>query len=384
LAGWEYIAGKLRISISQISQTMGSFARVKRWKLTRLLPGGFKGEYYFPYKTALLILGVTIMAASITGCISYQSVRRLIINNLERNALLEVRERANKIDRWIGTRKAEIEFLANTHLVRSMDWSVAEPYLKAEINRLQEFQHLALIAPDGSYFTTKVGRAWIKVSDRLHFKKAMAGEVYVSDPTISRTLKKQSIVAISAPVWSNSANSIYKTAEKPIGVINGVISIDRIAEVVGKLEYGAGTYAFVLNSQGVPIVHPDARLMGNIDNPAPSLLESADANLTNVAREMVYQKTGIVLTQINDARVYVAYVPLEQAEWSIAVVIPSDNLEKELLRLQYTSCSGRRTCRRSYFLRNYGTQTVCPKLHSHSHRSSSPPLDWSHSRFLAP
>ncbi|MCZ0901152.1 histidine kinase, partial [Microcoleus sp. HI-ES] len=113
--------------------------------------------------------------------------------------------------------------------------------------------------------------------------------------------------------------------------MNGVISIDRIAQVVRKLEYDPGTYAFVLNSQGVPIVHPDARLIGNIDNSAPSLLESADANLANVAREMVYQKTGIVLTQINDARVYVAYLPLEQAEWSIALVIPRDNLEKELL-----------------------------------------------------
>ncbi|MEG4935354.1 cache domain-containing protein [Microcoleus sp. F8-C3] len=276
-------------------------------------------------------MGVTILAASITGCISYQSVRRLIITNLERNALLEVRERANKIDRWLGTRKAEIEILANTPPVRSMNWSVAQPYLKSEVNRLQKFQYFALIDPDGSYFTTKVGKALINVSDRPHFKKAMAGEVYVSDPTISRTIKKQRIVPISAPVWSKSANSIDKTAQKPIGVMNGVISIDRITQVVRKLEYDPGTYAFVLNSQGVPIVHPDARLIGNIDNSAPSLLESADANLANVAREMVYQKTGIVLTQINDARVYVAYLPLEQAEWSIALVIPRENLEKELL-----------------------------------------------------
>ncbi|MEG4913680.1 cache domain-containing protein [Microcoleus sp. B7-D4] len=296
------------------------------------MPAGLKGEYHLGYQTALLILGVTILAASITGCISYQSVRRLIITKSERNALLEVRERANKIDRWLGTRKAEIEILAHTPPVRSMNWSVAQPYLKSEVNRLQEFQHLALIDPDGSYFTTKVGRSLINVSDRQHFKKAMAGEVYVSDPTISRTLKKpRRIVPISAPVWSSSVNSLDKTTEKPIGVMNGVISMDRIAEVVGKLEYGAGTYAFVLNSQGVPIVHPDARLIGNIHKPAPSLLESADANLANVAREMVYQKTGIVLTQINDARVYVAYLPLEQAEWSIAVVIPRDNLEKELL-----------------------------------------------------
>ncbi|MEG4855294.1 cache domain-containing protein [Microcoleus sp. B5-D4] len=310
---------------------MRSFARVKWWKLTRLLPAELKGKYHLGYQTALLILGVTILATSIIGCISYQSVRRLIITKSERNALLEVRDRANKIDRWLGTRKAEIEILAHTPPVRSMNWSVAEPYLKSEVIRLQEFQHFALIDPDGSYFTTKVGRALINVSDRQHFKKAMAGEVYVSDPTISRTLKGQSIVPISAPVWSNSANNLEKTAQKPIGVMNGVISMDRIAQVVRKLEYGPGTYAFVLNSQGVPIVHPDARLIGNIDNSAPSLLESADANLANVAREMVYQKTGIVLTQINGARVYVAYLPLEQAEWSIALVIPGDNLEKELL-----------------------------------------------------
>ncbi len=312
---------------------MRSFARVKWWKLTRILPAGLAGEYDVRYKIALLILGVTVLAASIAAGMSYQSVRSLIIHKSERNALLEVRERANKIDRWIGTRKTEIEILANTPSVRSMNWLVAGPYLKSEINRLQEFQHFALIETDGSYFTTKVGRALINVSDRQHFKKAMAGEVYVSDPTISRTLKRQSIVPISAPVWSNSAKSMDKIAEKPIGVMNGVISIDRIAEVVGKLEYGAGTYAFVLNSQGVPIVHPDARLMGNIDQPADSLLESADTNLANVAREMVYQKTGILLTQINDARVYVAYLPLEQAEWSIALVIPRENLEKELLPL---------------------------------------------------
>ncbi|MCC3407766.1 MAG: GAF domain-containing protein [Microcoleus sp. PH2017_10_PVI_O_A] len=309
---------------------MRSFARVKWWKLTRILPARLKGEYNVRYKIALLILGVTILAASIAGCISYQSVRRLIVNKSERNALLEVKERGNKIDRWIGTKKTELETLANTPPVRSMNWSVAGPYLKSEVNRLQDFKHFALIEPDGSYFTTKVGRALINVSDRQHFKKAMAGEVYVSDPTISRTLKKQSIVPISAPVWSNS---LENQSKKPIGVMNGVISIERIAEVAGKLEYGVGTYAFVLNSQGVPIVHPDARLMGNIDKTAPSLLESADTNLANVTREMVYQKTGIVLTQINDARVYVAYLPLQQAEWSIALVIPCDNLEKELFAL---------------------------------------------------
>lgn len=312
---------------------MRSFARVKSWTLTRLIAARFKGEYHLRYIVTLLILGSIIIAASVIGYINYQSVRELIVKNLERNALLEVKHRSNKIDRWIATRKAEIEILANTPPVRSMDWSVAQPYLKSEVKRLQEFQHFALIEPDGSYFTTKVGRALANVSDRQHFQKAMAGEVYVSDPTISRTVKQQSIVPISAPVWSNSAPGEAQKVKKPIGVMNGVIKIERVAEIVGNLEYGAGTYAFVLNSQGVPILHPDRRLMGNTDKPAPTLLDSRDANLASVAREMVYQKTGLLLTQINETKVYVAYLPLEQADWSIGLVIPQKNLETELRSL---------------------------------------------------
>lgn len=312
---------------------MRSLARVKSWKLTRIFLGRLKGEYRLHYIAALLIFSGTVFGISVIGYISYQSVRRSIVNNLERNALLEVKQRANNIDRWIETRKAEIEMLANTPPVRSMNWSLAEPYLKSEVTRLQEFYHFALIEPDGSYYTTKVGRALANVSDRQHFQKAMAGEVYVSDPTISRTIKQQSIVPISAPVWSNSANSSSETTKKPIGVMNGVIKIDRLAKIVGNLEYGKGTYAFVLNSQGVPILHPDQRLIGNTDRPAPSLLDSQDGNLANVAREMVYQKTGIFRTEINEAKVYVAYLPLEQAEWSIALVIPLYNLDKELRQL---------------------------------------------------
>ena len=157
---------------------------------------------------------------------------------------------------------------------------------------------------------------------------------------------------------------------------------DRIAEVVGKLEYEAGTYAFVLNSQGVPIVHPDTRLMGNIDKAAPSLLESADTNLANVTREMVYQKTGIVLTQINDARVYVAYLPLEQAEWSIALVIPSDNLEKELFALNILAAAATGLFATAILAVIVALKLFAQKCIRTRAEAPSPPIDRPHSRFL--
>ncbi len=309
---------------------MRSFARVRWRTLTRLLPARFNCGSRLRYIASLLILGWIIIAASATAYISYQIVRRLIMTNLEQKVFLEVKQGSDNIDRWIAARKTEIELLANTPIVRSMNWQLAEPYLQSEVNRLKEFHHFALINPDGSYYTTKAGKANANVLDRQHFQKAMAGELYVSDPTVSRSLKNQIIIPISAPVHSLPTNPDMKTADLPIGAMNGVIKIDRLVQIAGNLEYGAGSYAFILNSQGVPIVYPDANLTGNTDQPAASLLDSKDPNLAGVAREMVYQKTGLLRTQLNNTRVYVAYLPLEQAEWSIALVIPRQNLEKEL------------------------------------------------------
>ncbi|MGE5656852.1 MAG: cache domain-containing protein, partial [Actinomycetota bacterium] len=272
----------------------------------------------------LLIVSCTTVAVSATATFSYQIVRGLILDNLKRNALLEVKQGSDDIDQWLATRKAELETVANTPPVRSMDWFLAEPYLQSEVKRLKEFSHLALIEPDGSYYTTLVGRANANVKDRRHFQKAMAGLVYVSDPTISRTVK-QAIVPISAPIRLDSTRR-----EPPIGVMNGVIKIDRIVQVVSNLKYGVDSYAFALNSQGVPIVHPNGQIMGGIDKRVPSFLKSADMNLAAVAEQMVEGKTAIVLTQIEQRWVYVAFLPLEEAEWSIALVIPRLNLEKEL------------------------------------------------------
>ena len=321
---------RFRVSISQIGQIMRSFAKAQWSMLIRLLPARFTCRSRLRYIAALIILGWIIAAASATAYISYQIVRRSILTNLEQKVLLEVKQRGDNIDRWIATRKAEIEMLANTPIVSSMSWQLAEPYLQAEVIRLREFYHFALIDPDGYYYTTKVGKAKANVTDRQHFQKAMAGEVYVSDPTISRSLQNKIIIPISAPIYPLATNPTSKTVNRPIGVMNGVIQIERLVAIAGKMEYGPGSYAFILNSQGVPIVHPDPNVTGNIDRPAASFLDSQDANLAIVAREMVYQKSGISQTQLNNTEVYIAYLPLQQAEWSIALVIPRYNIEKEL------------------------------------------------------
>lgn len=271
-----------------------------------------------------LAIAGTTLAVSIAAYCSYQVVRNLTLDNLKRNAFLEVQQGTVQIDRWLGTRMAEVETIANTQELRSLDWSRIQPYVRAESQRVQDFLAFAIAYPDGSLYHSKVGHGNTNIKDRLHFKTAISGKSFISNPIISRTMKGPQIV-IATPIWSEN-----KSNRSPIGVFEGLLSVERVTQVVNELEYGNGSYAFALNSKGEAIFHPNKALMSNVDRPAPSLLESADRDLAAIAQRMVNKEQGIELIPIDGTQKYVAFMPLQEANWSVALVIPRQNIEGQL------------------------------------------------------
>ncbi|WP_152587924.1 hybrid sensor histidine kinase/response regulator [Nostoc sphaeroides] len=270
------------------------------------------------------ILGGTTLVVSISAYFSYQATRNMMLKDLRQSAFLEVQRGGDEIEEWLHVRQVEVQTLANTSTVRSLNWSVAEPYLKAEIKRINEFFFFQIVNPDGSFSNTKVGRSNKNIKDRDYFQKAIAGKSNISDPFISRSTGIP-LIAIATPIWSNSANS-----SSPIGVFHGNVRVDHIAEVVNSLRYGTNSYAFALNSQGQAIVHPNSALMSTVEKPAPSLLKIGDRNLNAIAQQMVNKQQGIELMEIDGTKKYVAYLPLQAANWSVALVIPRQNIESRL------------------------------------------------------
>ena len=273
----------------------------------------------------LLILGGTALSISTTACISYFFVRGLILDNLKEIALLKLEKGSDEIDNWLSSRKAEIETIAYSPTIRTLNWTLAEPVLQGETYRLKEYFVLSLIQANGLVQNT-LGTT-TNSKDRKHFQIAMSGKVNVSDPLVGRSTKLSTII-IAAPIWA-----LPPTPNKAIGVIAGSIKVDRVAKVAKSLYYGSESYAFALNSQGVPIVHPNNNLIGNIDEPAPSFFKSPDHALAAIARKMTDRQTNIELVKIDKKWVYVAYTPLHEVNWSMALVIPRENIESQLQAL---------------------------------------------------
>ena len=271
------------------------------------------------------LIGISSLIVATTTWFSYTVVRNLLLHNLTKNAFLEVKQSANELDQWLVARKAEVTTLANTPSLRTMDWDHVGPFLTAEVKQMVDFYFFGMIYPDGSYYNTEVGQAVGKnLSDRQHVREALAGKTYASDPVLSRTLGIP-VVVITAPVWSDASHT-----GDPIGILSGLIDIDQVTDVVGQLVYGENSYVLALRSSGVPIVHPDRERMGTRNDQVPSLLESSDPYEVAIAQAMVAGKKGIDRTQLNSQPVYVAYMPLQEADWSIALVIPRENIESQL------------------------------------------------------
>ena len=253
-------------------------------------------------------------------------MRGLILDNLKEVARLKLEKGTDEIDRWLSSRKAEIETIAYDPTVRTLNWQLVEPRLQGEIYRLKEYSMLSLIQADGSVVNTLGNSANAK--DRHHFQKAMTRAAQRFRPADRALSTKVPTIIISAPIWA-----LPPAPNQVIGVLSGSIKLDRVASVANSLQYGSESYAFALNSEGVPIVHPNNNLIGNIDRQAPSFVQSQDPSLSTIARQMIDRQTNIELVQIDNKWVYVAYAPLKEVNWSMALVIPRENIESQLQAL---------------------------------------------------
>lgn len=271
-----------------------------------------------------LLIGGTTLVVTASAYYSYQVVRNLTLESLKSNALLEAQQSGQEIDRWLDRMKAEIETVADTETLRSMDWAQSRSYLRSQVVRMDDVASLALANPDGTLY--RLDGTSTDIADQPYFQQAIAGQITVSDPLIDQSTGEPAIV-IAAPIGQS-----FDLNSTPTGAVQSTVKIDRLNLVIESLRFGDNSYAFALDSTGQVIVHPDATLTST-ETPASRLSAQGDRTPSPVVQQVVDNQQGIEITQIDGAWSYVAYLPLKETNWSIALVIPRENIESPLRSL---------------------------------------------------
>ncbi len=143
--------------------------------------------------------------------------------------------------------------------------------LTEKIDKFKNLQYCYIIDLHGNIISATDNR-WdnVNVSDRQYFKNAISGKENVSD-VLKAKIDGKLMVAFAVPVYDNS---------NIIGVCADIMSMDYFQNVISSVKIGTTGYAYIIDSEGDIISHPDKSKIGTRigSNFIKKLVQNSDSN----------------------------------------------------------------------------------------------------------
>ncbi len=250
-----------------------------------------------------LILVTTVIVAGFILLIFYQSMNRQLDEDVSALSTSYNHAVSNQINMY----KGELELAAGLPALTQAA-SEERDALLSQLAKTAGFEYLAVADATGQ--TTRNSN----IAEREYFKKALAGNTYVSSPLVNKVDGKVTIM-VAAPIDNGTG---YK------GILYGGLLYDTFGEVITNIKIGDGGYAFIVDRTGVIVAHPDSTLVAQMTN----FVEMAKQDQTyktiaGVTNSMISGLQGTEMAVYDGQQRMYSYMPLTGPEqWSLAVSVP--------------------------------------------------------------
>ena len=155
-------------------------------------------------------------------------------------------------------------------------------------------------------------------SDRDYYQHAIKGDVWVSEPLVSKVTGELTII-VAAPLWQGGIPDT-----QVVGVVYFVPPETFLNDIVAGLQVSAGGSAYILNREGTTIAHKNMDNVKNRENTAQDAkTDPALKSLAALEAEMTQGKSGFGTYTYGGVSKFLAYSPLSKTDgWSIGVNAP--------------------------------------------------------------
>lgn len=188
-------------------------------------------------------LGIVSLFSARTA---YQVVASIVTNQLENLAT----EKQDLLERWIGERRADVEVVAGSSLVREMDPAQLAPHLELVRRQYRVYRRFIVARADGQVVYDSDGPAEARCDGQPWHRRAMAGESYMSDVSLEPD-GRQSIFRLSAPVREPGG---------PIeGVVCATVNTEAILGRVLNVSLGETGECYLVDRTGTFLAHKEPR-----------------------------------------------------------------------------------------------------------------------------
>ncbi len=158
-------------------------------------------------------------------------------------------------------------------------------------------------------------------SDRDYFKTAMGGKSCVSEPLVSKTTGKVSVV-IAAPIWEGGI-----LGTKVIGVVYIVPEETFLNDIMLSINVSDNGSAYMINKEGAVIAHEDMDLVAKKENSIKDA--ESDSRLKALAKlenKMIAGEIGFGSYRYGGGKKIMAFAPVNNTDgWSVAITAPKSD-----------------------------------------------------------
>ncbi len=299
-------------------------------------------------KLVLLILTSITIIFSVVFTYNYFFSRRIISENVEKNARNLAQSTVNKIDTVLMSVEKVPRSLAYFYedvprageelieLLRSVVTNNSEIY-----GTTIAFEPYAY-SPDVSRFapyvcrngediiTTSISYDYI-YHDWYQIPKELDRSAW-TEPYFDEGAGNILMVTYSMPFYKNvGGKRVF------MGVVTADISLAWLQEIISSIRIGKTGYGFLLSKNGTFVTHPDEKLIMNetIFSVAESM---GDESVRELGRKMVSGNTGFTpfTSIVTNKKCWMVYTPLSSNGWSLAVLFPQNELMADISRLSHT------------------------------------------------
>lgn len=265
-------------------------------------------------KVMLLFVLIALAPLCVVGTLAMGTAEELILGIATNQINHMAADKAALLERWISERRADLEVVAGSSILKSLDYDRIQPFLELVRNKYGVYSTMIVVSQDGKIQYDSSRKAFDPQAEPW-FRQALAGKPYLSD-IVFDPAQNESFFWISMPLVDDS--------ETVNGVVCAAVSTNTILSLILRVSLGKTGECYLVNREGTFLAHKEPRRILN-ENIAQS--ESFKNILNSGKRRITY-------IDYRGIEVIGASARVDGTEWALVVEQDREEAFRDAERLK--------------------------------------------------
>lgn len=205
-----------------------------------------KNLFTLKTKLVFLFLVLALVPLGIIGMFSINTTEALIENLVLRQLENVASDKAAILERWVEERKQDMQVIAATSLLKSMDPKVIAPYLELVQAHYGVYNNLTVASSENRIvFSTQTTDPVADIG-----AWATRPEALVVSPITYLPMEKESTFRIAAPIFDEGNR---------IGTVFGTVGTNKIITIILQAALGKTGECYIVDKNGIFLAHKEPR-----------------------------------------------------------------------------------------------------------------------------